>query len=443
MALLFDKKEVPAEEITVLIPEARRRKYRRRLRSGFITFIASVIVISASIYVGGLGNHPSARSSTDTAPTKGSVAALPVGTVINSSTVAAIQMFTPTTGVAISTFWSKGFQRVEHSYLTTTVNGGISWKVGGLLPAGIWSPNWSWNPMMIFFNSQVGYIATSGPRNFLLTTNGGRTWTNVEVPGTPTALWMANGKLLATSERCSNPLAVPYCGTTFLSVIRPSSLTASSTTRIPSPLPTSPTPKMNSSDYPATVIAWHESTGVAVENNLSTPHDTIILKTANSGATWQRTINPCPQGTAPVGQALSASNWYFMCSAGVGMNHAANSLYRTNNAGHTWTLLAQGSPIPGGPNLGNIGGMAVNTFGVSSDGRYVWIDAGPGFLEFSADGGRHWQSVGSGDLGAKTNITGPYFASVGREAWMPILFGGLARTTNGHSWKVIGESSFP
>lgn len=132
-----------------------------------------------------------------------------------------------------------------------------------------------------------------------------------------------------------------------------------------------------------------------------------------------------------------------MCSAGVGMMKAANSLYWTNNAGHTWILLAQGSPLTSGPHLGNIGVMAVYSFGASSDGKYVWINGGPGNLEFSADGGRQWQFVGQQGLGAKTNITGPYFASVGHEAWMPILFGGLARTIDGASWKVVGESSFP
>jgi hypothetical protein len=443
MSLLVEKKDkIPTEETTVLIPEARLRKRRRRLRTGFIVIMVSAIVLVALISVGGLGNHPSTHPSSSTASTRGSAAVLPVGSTINASSVVAIQMFSSTRGVAISTFWNKGFQKVEHSYLTTTDNGGISWKVGGLLPAGTWSPNSSWNPMMVFFTPQVGYIATSLPRNFLLTSNGGRTWSNVGVTGMPTALWMANGQLLATSEHCSNPSAVPYCGTTILSVIRPGSLTATSASRIPLMAPLSPSTGTTSSTFTAIVIAWHQSTGLAVENNFS-PTGARLLATANSGATWHQLVNPCPPRGAPVGQAISAREWYIMCSAGVGTMHAVNSLFRTDNAGQTWTLLAHGSPLASGPNVGNIGVMFVNSFGVSSDGRYLWIDGGPGFLQFSADGGRHWQYVGSSDLGAKTNITGPYFASVGHEAWMPILFGGLARTNNGASWKVVGESSFP
>jgi len=59
----------------------------------------------------------------------------------------------------------------------------------------------------------------------------------------------------------------------------------------------------------------------------------------------------------------------------------------------------------------------------------------------SSDGGRQWQFAGT--IGAKTNITGPYFVSVGHEVWMPIEFGGLVRATSASSWKIVAESSFP
>ena len=444
MTLLVEKrKQIPPEETTVLIPEARLRKRRRRLRIGVIVIMVGAIVLLASIYVGGLGNRPLTHPSASTASSNGSVAVLPVGTIINASSVVAIQMFSPTRGVAISTFWSRSYQKIEHSYLTMTNNGGISWRVEGMLPTGTSSPNFSWNPLLAFFTPRMGYIATSSPRSFRFTSNGGRTWSNVAVPGIPTALWISSGQLLATSERCSNMSGAPNCGATFLNVVRPGSLTASRDSRIPSVLPKSNSLGTTSSAYPATVIAWHQSTGVMVENHLSSLHGAHLLATANSGVTWHPLINPCPQGGQPLGQAISDSDWYFMCSAGVGMNKATNWLYRTDNAGHTWTLLAQGSLF--GHNIGNIGVMSVSSFGVSKDGRYVWINGGPGFLEYSADGGRHWRFVGQHGLipGAKTNILGPYFTSVGHDAWMPILFGGLARTTNGASWKVVGESSFP
>jgi photosystem II stability/assembly factor-like uncharacterized protein len=120
------------------------------------------------------------------------------------------------------------------------------------------------------------------------------------------------------------------------------------------------------------------------------------------------------------------------------MMKAYNWLYKTADSGRTWTLVAKGSPLRNDGD-GYIG-YAVNAFGVSSDGQEMWIDGGPGFLQVSSDGGRQWQFAGT--IGAKTNITGPYFVSVGHEVWMPIEFGGLVRATSASSWKVVAESSF-
>lgn len=439
MTLLAEKKvKALAKETMDLIPEARLRKRRRRLRTGVILVIVSAVVTFASIDVGGLRSHTLPRSGAGAGSRKGSVSPLLEGTVINASSVTAIQMLSPTRGVAVSTFWSKRFSKVEHSYLTTTNDGGVSWRVGGLLPAGTSSPNFSWSPMIAFFTAHVGYVATSFPRTFYLTTNGGRTWSNVAVSGTPTALWASNGQLLVVTERCSNYSTTPFCGATYLSSVHPGSIAAWSALRIPSVLPKTNSRGPTISAYPATVIAWHQSIGVAVENYLSSQHGAHLLATANSGTTWRPLINPCPQGGQPFAQAVSELHWYLMCSAGVGMGKAENWLYATTNAGLTWTLLAQGSLLASSPNIGGIGVMSVNSFGASTDGKYLWINGGPGFLQVSADGGRHWKFVGPGRFGNTSNTIGLSFTSIGHEAWMPILRGGLVRTTDGVSWQVLG-----
>src|ERR1039458_1591696 len=141
MSLLIEKKDQPlVEEIVVLIPEARMRQRRRWLRTGLIVLLVSAVVLLVSLYIGGLGNRSTTPPGPSSALTQSSVAPLPVGTVINASSVTAIQMFTATRGVAIATYWNKSFTTIGNSYLTTTVNGGTSWRITGVLPTGSWDP---------------------------------------------------------------------------------------------------------------------------------------------------------------------------------------------------------------------------------------------------------------------------------------------------------------
>jgi photosystem II stability/assembly factor-like uncharacterized protein len=425
MSLFIEKKDHPlVEEIVVLIPEARMRQRRRWLRTGVIVFFVSAVVLIASLYIGGLGTRPTTPPGPSSALTQSSVAPLPVGTVMNASSVTAIQMFTATRGVAIATFWNKGFTTIKNSYLTTTVNGGTSWRITGVLPTGSWYPSVLGAEQIDFVSAREGYIAQPAPRGPLFTSNGGRTWQSVAFAGESPSMSLLKGDLVVSAERCPTGQVGTNRCVTHLGTFPLGSLTPTSDTVIPSLL-------AGYAKVTPQVLALSGSIGLAVE-------DSTLIATSNSGASWRQVANPCPgEGPGEV-QLASDSRWYMLCGRGVGMMKAYNWIYKTADSGRTWTLVAKGSPLRNDGD-GYIG-YSVNAFGVSSDGQEMWIDGGPGFLQVSSDGGRQWQFAGT--IGAKTNVTGPYFASVGHEVWMPIEFGGLVRATNASSWKIVAESSF-
>jgi hypothetical protein len=112
VTLLIERKDQPAvEEIVVLFPEARMAQRRRWLRRGLIVFSVSTVVLLVATFIGGTGRRSIPPAAPSSASTQSSVTPLPLGTVINASSVVAIQMFSASHGVAIATFGTRASRR--------------------------------------------------------------------------------------------------------------------------------------------------------------------------------------------------------------------------------------------------------------------------------------------------------------------------------------------
>ncbi len=185
-------------------------------------------------------------------------------------------MFSASDGVAIATFWNKNFTSLRHSYLTTTVNGGTSWRITGVLPTGSWNPLRQGTALIAFASPLEGYIEQPAPRGPLFTADGGRTWKSVAFAGAITSLSLSHGRIIVSAARCHN--GSDTC-TTRIGVIRPGSLTPTSDTVIPT--------LSDGSKVPPEVLATLGPTVLALEG-------ATLIATSDSGASWRRITNPCP-----------------------------------------------------------------------------------------------------------------------------------------------------
>lgn len=412
------------DSIEVLIPEARQRSRRRRLRAWSLVFVALILGLSAWVGSGGLNSSTSRVSGGR--PAHRVIPALAIGTVLKASSVVGLKMFTPSSGLAISTTWNASHQIATQSYLTATKNAGDSWKIVGRLPIPMETP------LIAFVSPTEGYVADYQRANSsFLTLNGGRTWTKAAVKGLPTALSVSGNSVWVVAGDC--PLKYqqgPWCAT-YVDLLGPGDLKPTAIRPI---TVNDPQLKKDIPSAPSTLAArFLARTGpqaALVVEGQDGPNS--ILSTTDAGRSWRLVNNPC--GTVFVGAAaaVTGSRWYLFCSLDGGMQQGTNLLYETWNGGTSWTLLAQGHEQ--GANTGSLTDGVMDNFATNSTGSVLWYANGVGFINVSTDGGRNWV-LKRGAVASQWSPVG--FVSVGSSAFEALEGGGLIRTTNGRTWAVV------
>ena len=401
-------------------------------------FFAGLAIAFAVLAVGSLvpaaaratTTTPLNQRPSSTAPSKRAKGRpLDDGAAVPPRAVLSLEMFTPQIGVALALMPPSAFGSGRY-YVVRTDDGGTSWTVSGSLPRAL-IPSDQLRVSMAFATPAEGYVNSyvnlKGTTHTGFTYNGGRTWSEVTVPGQATDLTVADGSLWITaidcagdsteSSLCPTMLATYVVGRRLPSVVSP----------IPAEGPVL-SAGSNSKTFEATLLARQGDEGIVTEGNDGL--HSSVLETSDAGSHWVVIPNPCHALEVSGIVELSAGHWVLYCSADYGMHQGMNQLWTTTESGRSWALTAQGSAENLSQNVGNIGPDVVSDLTVSGDGSILWTLGAADGIESSANGGSIWSM--------SPVETDGYFSQIvtagATEAWLPLPGLGLYRTLDGAQW---------
>jgi len=331
-------------------------------------------------------------------------------------------------GIASNSYEGRSKHASEPFYLVSTTDQGTRWRLGPEVPlpptkgAGPYRV-----PLVDFVTPSIGYVGEQegSGGDVQVTTDAGAHWTKLRAPGVGVSFATSGETAAVVTSLCHNtdeskcPVA--------LSLFHHGSATPYESNRLPLEVPAGLSPL-----YPD-LTAINPTTYVFVEGQNFGP-TSIILETANGGATWRRIPDPC--GKIEVNQLLaeSSSRWLLACWQDEGMSQGPGGLWRTTDGGANWSSIRDTHT---GEGLTNAGVDASVLFYDSND-RIIFgtVYSPAGGLEYSVDGGRHWTfepDPNMNDGGAAESLA--TFGSSG--AVLDELHGQLFRTRNGTSWAAL------
>ena len=118
-----------------------------------------------------------------------------------------------------------------------------------------------------------------------------------------------------------------------------------------------------------------------------------LVETQDGGATWTTVTNPCPNpNSPPVLDPLSATTLLAACGSVPGAGSQPKWMYRSDDAGASWQLVADsGLETPGVGKSLPIGGYLSDIWFL--DDRTGWMSTARGGLQATNDGGATWNNV--------------------------------------------------
>ncbi len=375
--------------------------------------LVSVIALSGDT-PGGAATSPPAppfvqRGATLTSTSAG------LGTMIDS-----VDLLSATFGYGVAS--NDPYHPTGWVYLVRTSNAGSSWTLQSALPyLSFHQSGGTVIPSVHFVSRRVGYLE-SGPATpgaIFETLNGGLTWAKLSTPGiTPTFL-TSDLSLAVVSYLCTHADDDPNDCPDELSLYRDGATSPWRSVTIPrtsnvrnrdAQLFAAPSPS-------AFVISEGDPGGGGQHSRLS------LSLVSDGGESWRHLDDPCASFGSDQLVTFGPRNWLLSCFLGEGMNQGIGNLYRTGDAGHSWTRILHGDE-------------EATTITPSGNRHLLFgaVGGATGGVVVSSDGGARWTRTDiNGQGGASESL-----ATIGATGAIDVVIGGQTyRTKDGRTWNAL------
>ena len=299
--------------------------------------------------------------------------------------------------------------------LAASRDGGRHWVTGGRPVPG----SGDTGPMQVAAVAGLDVWVVNGAGTMLSTSDDGATWVPQPLPGPVLSAGSSGGWLWALS--CP-PAGAAQCHP----VVARRALTGGSWVRASLAVPLS-----FSGDLRLTVLSGRGAAVVLADPSAA------LASTADGGVTWSVRRSPaanprlCEPDDPGFLAAASPGHWWLLCTGGAAAGSSAKALFRSLNAGRTWSVVSAITSLTAPARPGSLPYQDFITMAAAAPDR-LWIVT-PNTLSGSQDGGVTWTRL----LMNPQGYSGQLDLWSGAVAWLLVPGAGLWGTSNGVSWHEI------
>jgi hypothetical protein len=169
-----------------------------------------------------------------------------------------------------------------------------------------------------------------------------------------------------------------------------------------------------------------------------TGSEPALVSTTDGGAHWSARAVPdgppigCGLGLAGSFAAAGLDDWWLLCTGGAAAGSSTKALWRSTDAGRTWTAVAAITSLAAPRQAGSLPYQDGAVIAAGSADR-LWIVT-PNTMSVSEDAGAFWSTSFLDPQG----FLGQFDVLSGTIAWLLEPGDGLWQTTDGITWHSIG-----